>query len=283
VLYAALATLSGLVWGVGDFAGGKASQTAAAMPVTWLSKLISLPLLAVYVALTYVSPDLASLSWGALGGAAGMVGLVLFYRALSAGVMSVVAPVTAVTAAAIPVAVGLATGDDTTGLRLLGVAFALVAIALVSLSPPRPGEVRVVSASLLAMAVGSGLGFAVFFIFLGRAGQVAGGTAGLWPVVASQLTGLVIGGAFLATRRQGGWPKGIALRWSLVAGTFDMTANALYLVASRHGELSVVAPLAALGPVSTVILALVVDHERMRPVQVLGFGMAVLALVLVNR
>jgi uncharacterized membrane protein len=77
------------------------------MPVTWLSKLISLPLLAVFFALTYVSPHPASLSWGALGGAAGMVGLGLFYRALSAGVMSVVAPVTA---AAIPVAVGLALG-----------------------------------------------------------------------------------------------------------------------------------------------------------------------------
>jgi drug/metabolite transporter (DMT)-like permease len=283
VLYAALATLSGLVWGVGDFAGGKASQTAAALPVTWLSKLISLPLLAVYVALTYVSPNLASLGWGALGGAAGIVGLVLFYRALSAGAMAVVAPVTAVTAAAIPVGVGLATGDDTTGLTLLGVASALVAIALVSLSSPRPGEVRVVSAELLAMAIGSGVGFAVFFIFLARAGQVADGTAGLWPVVASQLSGLLIAGAVLGVRRRGGWPHSVALWWSLVAGAFDMTANALYLLASRHGELSVIAPLAALGPVSTVVLALLVDHERMRPVQVLGFGMAVLALILVNR
>ena len=35
-----------------------------------------------------------------------------------------------------------------------------------------------------------------------------------------------------------------------------MTANALYLAATRAGDLSIVAPLAALYPVSTVILAL---------------------------
>ena len=56
MLSVALAGLSGLVWGVGDFAGGKAAQQAAALPVAWVSKLVSLPLLAVYLAATYVPP-----------------------------------------------------------------------------------------------------------------------------------------------------------------------------------------------------------------------------------
>jgi len=282
VLYAALAALSGLVWGIGDFAGGKATQTAAAMPVTWVSKLVSLPLLGLYIVLTYVPPQAASLTWGALGGAAGLFGLILFYRALSSGAMTVVAPVTAVTSAAIPVAVGLASGEDTRGAQLLGVICALVAIALVSLSLSRPGEVRAVSVPLLIMAVGSGVGFALFFVVLARAGD-AGGTAGLWPVAASQLSALVIATAVLAMRRHDGWPHGVAFRWTLVAGPFDMTANALYLMATQHGDLSIVAPLAALYPVTTVVLALLIDRERMRPVQVIGLGMAVLALVLVNR
>jgi hypothetical protein len=54
VLYVALAGLSGLIWGVGDFAGGKATQSAAALPVVWVSKLVSLPLLAIYLVATYV-------------------------------------------------------------------------------------------------------------------------------------------------------------------------------------------------------------------------------------
>jgi drug/metabolite transporter (DMT)-like permease len=35
--------------------------------------------------------------------------------------------------------------------------------------------------------------------------------------------------------------------------------------------------------VTTVVLALLVDREPMRPLQVLGLGLAVLALILVNR
>ena len=68
-----------------------------------------------------------------------------------------------------------------------------------------------------------------------------------------------------------------------MAGPFDITANALYLVATRAGDLSVVAPLAALYPVSTVVLAMVIDRERLRPVQALGLVLAVVALVLVSR
>jgi drug/metabolite transporter (DMT)-like permease len=61
-----------------------------------------------------------------------------------------------------------------------------------------------------------------------------------------------------------------------------MTANALFLVASRSGDLSVVAPLAALYPVTTVILALIVDRERLHGVQIAGLASAVAALVLVS-
>ena len=94
MLNVALAVLSGLIWGVGDFAGGKATQRAAVLSVVWLSKLASLPLLAIYLAAMYVPMTPTSLAWGGLAGVAGLVGLVLFYRALSAGAMTIVAPVT---------------------------------------------------------------------------------------------------------------------------------------------------------------------------------------------
>lgn len=283
MLFVALAGLSGLVWGVGDFAGGKATQGAAALSVAWLSKLVSLPLLALYIAVTWVPIPLGSLSWGALGGTFGMVGMMLFYRALSAGAMTVVAPVTAVTSAAIPVVVGLLGGERPGTLRLVGVGCALAAIALVSLAPPRPGQVSVVTGRLIGLAIASGVGFALFFIFLARAGDAGDGRAGMWPVAASQTAALLLGAALLAIIRPGGWPRGVSLRWSLVAGPFDMTANAIYLLATRQGDLSLVAPLAALYPVTTVILALVIDHERVRTIQVVGLVLALTALVLVSR
>ncbi|RYZ24717.1 MAG: EamA/RhaT family transporter, partial [Propionibacteriaceae bacterium] len=111
MLFVVLAGLSGLVWGVGDFSGGKATQRAGALPVVWLSKLVSLPLLALYLVLLPTRADLGGLAWGALAGVFGAVGVVVFYRALSAGAMTVVAPVASVTSAAIPVVVGLASGE----------------------------------------------------------------------------------------------------------------------------------------------------------------------------
>lgn len=283
MLFVALAALSGLVWGVGDFAGGKATQGAAALPVAWLSKLVSLPLLALYLATTYVPVRPESLGWGALGGAVGMVGMMLFYRALSAGAMTVVAPVTAVTSAAIPVVVGLIGGERPGALRLVGVGCALAAITLVSLAPARAGEISVVTGRLIGLACASGVSFALFFIFLARAGDAAGGQAGLWPIAASQASALVVGALLLALLRPGGWPRTRSLRWALVAGPFDMTANAIYLVATRHGELSLVAPLAALYPVTTVVLALLIDHERVRARQIGGLALALVALLLVSR
>jgi drug/metabolite transporter (DMT)-like permease len=282
VLNVALAVLSSLIWGVGDYAGGKATQHAAALAVVWLSKLVSLPLLAVYLVATYVPITPIGLAWGGLAGVAGVVGLVLFYRALSAGAMTVVAPVTGVTSAAIPVVVGLLAGERPSASRLLGVGCALLAIAMVSIAPRPPRQRQVASSRLVIAALGAGAGFALFFILIAFAGEAASGSAGLWPIAGSQLSALIICGLLLLMMRPGPWPRAVALRFTMVAGPCDMTANALFLVASRGGELSVVAPLAALYPVTTVILALMIDHERLRGVQAAGLAFAVAALVLVS-
>ena len=282
MLNVALAVLSGLIWGVGDFAGGKATQGAAALPVVWVSKLVSLPLLAIFLVAMYVPLTAIGLAWGALAGVAGLVGLVLFYRALSAGAMTVVAPVTGVTSAAIPVVAGLIWGERPSGARLLGVGCALLAIALVSIAPHPPGRRQVVNWRLIAVALGSGVGFGLFFVLLAVAGNAAGGSAGMWPIAGSQLSALIIGGLLVLMARSGPWPRRAALRFTLLAGPCDMTANALFLLATRGGDLSIVAPLAALYPVTTVILALLVDHERLRGIQVAGLAFAVAALVLVS-
>jgi drug/metabolite transporter (DMT)-like permease len=282
VLNVALAVLSGLIWGIGDFAGGKATQRAGALLVVWVSKLVSLPLLAIYLIAMYVPITPIGLAWGAMAGVAGLVGLVLFYRALSAGAMTIVAPVTGVTSAAIPVVVGLIWGERPSGARLLGIGCALLAIALVSIAPNPSGRPQVVSWRLIAVALGSGAGFGLFFILLAVANEAAGGSVGLWPIAGSQLSALIIGGLLILMVRAGPWPRGVGLRFTMVAGPCDMTANALFLLAARTGDLSIVAPLAALYPVTTVILALVIDHERLRGVQIAGLAFAVAALVLVS-
>ncbi|MEV0566404.1 DMT family transporter [Dactylosporangium sp. NPDC050588] len=272
-----LAALSGLVWGVGDFAGGKASQRVDSKTVVVLSKAASIPLLLLFLVLMPAAPHAGALGWGAAAGALGMVGMMVFYRAMAGGAMTIVAPVSAVTTALLPVAAGLLSGERPGGLALAGAGCAIVAIGLVSLAPG--GDARL-SVRLLGMALGAGVAFGLFFICLSAASDAAGGAAGMWPVLGAQVTAVVLG-APLLRGRGAARPSGTPLRWLLAAGMLDMSANALYVLAVQRGDLSIIAPVASLYPVSTVLLAMLVDRERLRPVQLAGLGLAATALVLV--
>jgi drug/metabolite transporter (DMT)-like permease len=275
-----LAALSGLVWGTGDFAGGKASQRAPALNIVVLSKAASLPLLGLYLVLVPGALRPATFGWGLVAGVCGVLGMIIFYRALSGGAMAIVAPISAVTSALVPLAIGLLTERMPGTLPLVGAVCAIVAIALVSLAPSREGAS--INARLVVMALASGSGFGLFFVFLNKAGDAAGGHAGLWPVLGAHTASLILGGALMLRRRDRPvLPRGGTAAWTIGAGVLDMTANALYLVAVQGGLLSIVAPIASLYPVTTVLLAMLVDRERVRPIQLAGLGLAATALVLV--
>jgi drug/metabolite transporter (DMT)-like permease len=152
---------------------------------------------------------------------------------------------------------------------------ALLAIGLVSLGQSSTGHNRVNRRSIV-LALSAGALFGVFFLLLSQAGE----EAGMWPLAAARVGSVLLGLALLK-------PMGAALRidrrlWALVAaaGVLDITANGMFLLAANAGQLSIVAPVAALYPASTVLLALAVDKERLRPVQFLGLGLAAAALVL---
>jgi drug/metabolite transporter (DMT)-like permease len=74
---------------------------------------------------------------------------------------------------------------------------------------------------------------------------------------------------------------GRALPIVLLAGLGDVTANALYLVATQHGGLAITGVLASLYPASTVLLAQLVLRERLVRTQAAGLLAAVAAVVLI--
>jgi drug/metabolite transporter (DMT)-like permease len=276
VIGLALAAVSALVWGVGDFAGGKASQRADSLLVVVLSKVASLPLLALYLVLIPGAAAGPALGWGAGAGVLGVLGMFVFYRALAGGAMAIVAPISAVTTALVPVVFGLAGGERPGALALTGAACAIAAIGLVSAAG---GAGTPVTGRLVGLALLSGAAFGLFFTCLSRAGD----HAGLWPIAGAQAAAVALGTPLLVHRLRRGVPRpaGASARWMVAAGALDMSANALYLLAVTRGELSIIAPIAALYPVSTVLLAMLVDRERMRAVQLAGLGLAATALVLV--
>lgn len=271
-----LAALSAGVWGVADFSGGKASQRANPLLVTVASQVLSIPVLLVCLLLVPGTPNAEDMLWGAVAGVAGLFGIVLLYRALSAGAMAVVAPTTAVTAAVVPLIVGLIVDASPGGLAIAGMVCAIVSIALVSLGPSDGGKV---TTRLIGIALLAGAMFGVFFSLLGRASE----EAGMWPLIAVRAASIGAGviWLFAGTRPSLRMPR-VALAWAVPAGTLDIIANALFMAAAARGHLSVVAALASLYPASTVLLALAVDRERLRAVQVAGLGLAATALILAS-
>jgi drug/metabolite transporter (DMT)-like permease len=274
VLGILLAAATALVWGTADYCGGRASQRGNALGVTVVSQLFSVPVLAVCVLLVPGRLYAADFAWGAGAGVAGLLGIVLLYRGLATGAMAVVAPITAVTSALVPMGVGLLVERLPSALALGGAVCAVAAIGLVSLGSS--GHVARASASVVVLALSSGAMFGVFFVLLSRVHD----DSGMWPLTGVRLASVVLGLLLVAQRGASLRVPRALIVWTAAAGIGDVAANALFVLAAREGLLSVVGPISALYPVSTVLLALVVDKERVRAVQMAGLGLAAAALVL---
>jgi drug/metabolite transporter (DMT)-like permease len=271
-----LAIGSALTFGVADFLGGMASRRVATWSVVIGSQFFGLLLLVVVLpvlpAADYGASDLA---WGAAGGIAGALALTQFFRGLSLGNMSVVAPIAAVITGAVPVAAGVALGERPSPLAWLGIALALPAIALISRE--LADSTTKTPPDVLLSAALAGLGFGVFFVFLDRTGEAAG----IQPLIAARATSVsLLGVVGLASGRlervRGGLLGVVAL-----SGVLDMTANVLFLYAVREGLLALGAVISAMYPASTLVLARAVLDERLRPVQLVGLGLAAVAVSLV--
>ncbi len=277
-----LALASALLYGAADFTGGLASRRAGTLPVIVLSQLSGLVLLVVLLPLLPpASPSRAALLWGVSAGFTGGVGVALLYRALAIGRMAVVAPTTALCAVAIPVVVSVALGERPAPLAVLGILLGLGAIVLVSQqtaseTPPLDRSAAGRLPPGVGIALVSGVAIGLFLLALAQTGP----EAGMWPILASRSTSVILFGlAAAAGRRSLRMPGTLAL--TLLCGVVDMSANALYLVAARTGPLSVVVTLSSLYPASTVLLARVVLGERLNARQVAGVGCALAAIVLI--
>ncbi|MFM7062889.1 MAG: EamA family transporter, partial [Actinomycetes bacterium] len=277
-----LAALSACVFGVSDFLGGMSAKRIAATLTSVLAELSGLAgmlVVAVLVGGRTVGRDWA---WGGAAGLAGGLAIVLFYWAMSRGQMSVVAPVTAVLSALVPLVGGLLLGERPSALALGGAVLAVVAIVLVSREPSDPqdpdeapveSDPRVRRLILVAAAV-SGLGFGLYFVGISRVCE----DSGMWPIAAARVSAAAVVGLMMLWARPGRGER-IGVRLALVAGLLDVTANALFLLASREGLLTLVGVIGAMYPASTLVLARAVLKERLAGHQVAGLGLAVGAVL----
>jgi drug/metabolite transporter (DMT)-like permease len=301
-----LGLLSAISWGTGDFAGGLLSRVSSVFTAVLTSQIVGLAGSIVFVIISGEAvPVTDGVAWAALAGASGVIGLGAFYYALSRGTMGIVAPLTAVIGAGVPVLVSIVGGDLPDPLQALGMALALTAVVLISL----PGGERTaderrrvrIDMAQLPVVLAAGLGFAGFFLFLDRA-TTSGET--WWPVAVVRVVGVALSvGAllFAAGRTRGpsvrsrashvlGLPRlraahVPALQFTLllvVTGLGDLGGNAFFVLAAQTDALAVAVVLASLYPVVTTVLAGVFLHERLRPAQILGIVLATVSVLLLR-
>jgi drug/metabolite transporter (DMT)-like permease len=272
-----LGLLVALAYGAGDFFGGLSSKRNMAASVVAVSQLCGLLILVVGFAA--VRPDLApgkDLLLGALSGLIGVVGVVLLYRGLAEGAMGVVAPLTGVGAAVLPVGWGLLTGERPSALSLVGVVAALGAIVLVAGGEVREEE-RSAGRKGVLLALGAGAAFGGVFIVLASTSD----DAGFWPLLSAR--GASVGTMLVValTGRLRFRVRRDTLVLVALAGVLDVTANGLFLLAAREGLLSLVAVLSSLYPAATAFLARLFLHERLQPPQLAGVGLALFGVTLI--
>lgn len=272
-----LALAGALAYGISDFVGGLASRRASALRVLLLSYPVGVLLMAALLPLVPGHLDAATVTWSGAAGLAGAGGVVLLYLGLAIGPMGVVAPLTAVASAVVPVAVGIALGERPPVLGYGGVALALLGVVLVSRGPAEdPAHARV-TVRVVGIALLAGVGFGLYFVLLAQAPATSGG----WPLLVSRVASALVVVALALGTRQAGRLSGGVVRLAVLAGALDALANLAYLLAVRQGLLSLVAVVVALYPAATILLARLVLGERTGRAQRIGLAVAAGSVALI--
>lgn len=269
-------------YGVSDFVGGLAARRTAAWPVAFAAAVGSL-FGALVLALSLPGdPTTAHLAWGALAGVGSGAGTAFLYRGFAAGRMGVVAPVSAVGAALLPVAVGVLTGERPSHLVWVGILAALPGIWYVA-REPTADPAATGSGSDTGLGAGlvdgllAGFGFGALFVGLG---QVPDG-AGYWPLALAQLVSMASIVAMAVAFGVSWIPRHASDAWGAVGGLLASAAVLLFLLASQSDLLTVAAVLTSLYPAVTVVLAALVLREHVYRSQLLGLALCAAAVALV--
>ena len=261
-------------WGISDFLGGLTTRRAPLLGVLAVTQILGV-LIAIPLALLNgeAMPLPADIGWSVLSGFLGVVGLGCLYHGLGVGRMGVVAPVTGVIVAVIPVTTGIILDGAPPGLALAGIILAIASVAVVARVPGETAD----RSSGFWWGVGAGVTLGAFTVTISRVseGLVFG------PLAIVRFTEFVAAiGVILVTRRP--WRPARTLLPAFVAiGAIDMMGTAAYLAAAQIGPLAIAAVLSALYPAVTVVFAATILREPMTRLHLIGVVGAAIAVVLI--
>ncbi len=263
-----LSLLAAASYGLSDFNGGWVSKRVSAWTVA-LAAQVAGALVTLAIALPAdARPSSTDLAWALLAGLGNGFGTAFLYRGLSSGRMGVVAPVSGLGAAFVPVVAGVLIGERPGPVVWIGIALAFPAIWFVA---REPASARATGRAGFLDGALAGLGFGTLFVALSRVSE----DAGLLPLAVNQAVGGVVIVAVAVALRQPWLPREGRAALGLSSGVLAALATWLFMVASRGNHLTVAAVVVSLYPAFTVLLAALLLRERVHGAQ--GFGLALCA------
>ncbi len=266
-----------LGWGVADFLGGIHSRRLPTLLVMMLSNLFGLFVLALIVAWRGVAlPAHPDLLWAAAAAGAALIAMFLLYKGLAEGNMAIVSPISA-TGVILPVIAGLACGERLTTLQAVGIIAAVAGTVMAARENKSPLNGNHVATGA-GLAVGSALAIGIFFILMDRASEVD-------PYWAALVMRICIAALILPLLAAAKPPLHLgrgSLAGLFAMGTLDALASVSFAVATTVGLLSLVAVLGSLYPVITVLLSVLVLHERPGVLQSVGVALALTGVVMIS-
>ncbi len=276
--------LSAGTWGAADFLGGLASKRTSPYRVLFLAEIAGLiPFSALALLTREAIPSATDMLLGAGSSLLGLGGLLLLYRGLAGGQMTIAAPVSALFSALVPVIFGFFTLGVPSSVTLIGFVFAFLAVWFISqtngTNPSAGGLDSLADTSLsasLRLPLLSGIFFGFYFIVIHQATL----HGFFWPLVAARFAGVIEFGLYAWLARQPVLPPRNTWSIILLNGILDIGGNAFYVLAAKVGRIDVAAVLGALYPASTVLLAWIFLKERLTRLQTFGVILAFVAIVL---
>ena len=272
-----LALLAAIAYGTADFVGGAGARRAPTTSVVFVGQVSGAVAMLLLGLASPGTPTPAHAGWALLAGLGSAAGSIFLLRGLSRGRMAVVAPTSAVGAAALTVLVGLAAGDRPVVLVWIGLILALPGIWLVSSQAEQGAETSSAGQQAFVDGLLGGLGFGVLFVALGQIPE----SAGTLPLALNQLSGALVTVVVATVLRQEWQPSRRSTGWGATSGLLGVSGTLAFVEASQLADLGVVAVLASLYPAVTVLLARALLSERLGAGQRVGLALCSAAVGLI--
>jgi drug/metabolite transporter (DMT)-like permease len=269
----ALALGASLTWGVSDFFGPLKGRTLGVLRVLVYVQLGGLAAIALIVAIRGKGPADPAVLFAVPAAISGTLGFYAYYRGMAVGAMSIVAPIAGISAA-IPVVVGIISGDRPSLWQWFGIAAALGGVFLASREPGRGGRV----AAGVGLALLAAIGFGGYFPPM----HAAGNADLWWASLIFRMTSTSVILAAVAIRRPSLAVAPIQVPLIALIGVGDMLGNFLFAAASTSGLVSITSVLASLYPIVTVLLARLVLKERVARSQEAGIALTLAGVALIS-